>query len=581
MTAQGVVIVRHELTNIGQDEWSLAALRCLLPLPDEATERLDFSGRWALERVPQRGRFDYGIHARESRRGRTGHDAATLLCVGEPGFGTRQGNVWAVHLGWSGNHEHLAERQPDSVGALGAGELLDPGEISLEPGESYTTPDAYFIWSGSGLDGLRDRCHRLVRARPTHPRSARPVVLNTWEAVYFAHDLDKLRHLADLAAQVGVELFVLDDGWFRRRRDDTAGLGDWFTDDVVWPQGLGPLADHVRARGMRFGLWFEPEMVNPDSDLAAAHPGWLLAAPGRWPGEYRHQHVLDLSLAEVYRYLLERLDSLIGQYRLDFLKWDHNRDLSEAVHRDGVGGVHRQTRAVYRLLDELRARHPRLEIESCSSGGARIDLGMLRRTDRVWTSDSNDPIDRQRIQLWTGLLLPPELMGSHVGAPRAHATGRVTSLALRCATALFAHAGIEWDLTSCSPGELTRLTAWVGHYKRLRPLLHSGRTVVPQPHDASAVVVGVVAADRRQAVFSYAQLASTPANSPTVSSPMRLRLPGLHPRLRYRVSCCLPPDHGKPIEALVIGGAALESVGIPVSRLNPGDATVLELHAVT
>jgi alpha-galactosidase len=336
---------------------------------------------------------------------------------------------------------------------------------------------------------------------------------------------------------------------------------------------------------MQFGLWFEPEMVNPDSDLARAHPDWVLAAPGRFPAEFRNQHVLNLARPEVFAYLLERLGSLVSEYAIDFIKWDHNRDLAEAVGVTNQGGVHEQTLAVYRLLDELRSRHPGLEIESCSSGGARIDLGILERTDRVWTSDSNDPMDRQRIQLWTGLLLPPELMGAHVGPTRTHITGRVTDLEIRCATALFGHAGIERDLTECGEEELAALRDWVALYKRTRPLLHNGTVVVPDRADPSAVVHGVVSREKDWALFSYAQISSTVSNTPLRPAPMRLRLPGLDPDRSYRISLALRPHGGGLVPATfdldgaVWSGGALDTIGLPLLRLNPSDAMVLELRS--
>ncbi len=325
----------------------------------------------------------------------------------------------------------------------------------------------FFVWSGDGLDGLAARLHEHLRARPSHPHSPRPVVLNTWEACYFDLAVDRVRALATTAASVGVERFVIDDGWFRGRRDDTAGLGDWYVDEQRFPDGLHPIVDHVRALGMQLGLWVEPEMANLDSDLIREHPSWLLdvafendSVEGRSAPEWRGQHVLDVAQPEVSAYLLERLDALVTEYAIDFLKWDHNRDLHAAQHLDRTGtsgvrrvpGVHPQTAAVYALLDELRRRHPGLEIESCSSGGARVDLGVLARTDRVWASDTNDAIERQQIQFWTANLLPPELVGSHVGGPQSHTTDRVLDLPFRLATSLFGHAGIEWDLTSCSAG---------------------------------------------------------------------------------------------------------------------------------
>ncbi len=236
--------------------------------------------------------------------------------------------------------------------------------------------------------------------------------------MYFDHDLDELIGLAELGAKVGVERFVLDDGWFLGRRDDTAGLGDWRVDPAVWPQGLAPLVSAVRDLGMDFGLWFEPEMVNEDSDVARAHPDWILAPGGRLPLAARNQQVLNLTIPQAFDHVLESMSALIGELEIAYVKWDHNRDLVEAGERStGEPRVHTQTLAVYALMDELKRRHPGLEIESCSSGGGRVDLGVLQHTDRVWASDCIDALERQRIQRWTGQLLPPELVGSHVGAP--------------------------------------------------------------------------------------------------------------------------------------------------------------------
>jgi alpha-galactosidase len=580
---QGVLRVRHALTNTGDDHWTVERVETLLPVPPHAAEVLDFTGRWPRERSPQRGPFTRGTRLRENRRGRTGHDATGLLVAGTDGFGFGHGEVWAVHVGWSGNHTHVAERIPEGLAVIGGGELLAAGEVRLAPGETYQTPWTYFVWSGAGLDGLGHRLHRWLRQRPGHPRSPRPVVLNTWEAVYFDHRLDRLTKLADVAAGIGVERFVLDDGWFLARRDDHAGLGDWYVDPRVWPDGLHPLVSHVHGLGMQFGLWVEPEMVNPDSNVAREHPDWLLAAPGRAPILARDQYVLDLARPEVSAHLLERLDALVTEYRIDYLKWDHNRDLLEAVH-EGHAGVHEQTLATYRLLDELRARHPALEIESCSSGGARIDLGILQHTDRVWASDTNDALERQAIQRWTGLLLPPELVGSHVGPAGSHTTGRVADLSFRAATALFGHAGIEWDITSCTEAELAALTAWIRLYRRLRPLLHSGDVVRADHPDPAVWVHGVVAADRSAAVYAYVTLATT---VDTIPAP--LRLPGLDPAVRYRVSVpgALAPPTGMVLRQpdwlrageVTLPGSVLTGYGLPAPLLNPAQALVLEVRA--
>ncbi|MEY9841150.1 alpha-galactosidase [Streptacidiphilus sp. EB103A] len=580
LTPQGLIQLRSTLTNTGEDVWSLAALRAMLPLPDAAEELLDFTGRWGRERTPQRSRLVDGAHLRETWQGKPGHDAPTLLVAGTPGFGFRHGEVWAAHVAWSGDTELYAERFAERTAVLCGAERLLPGEVRLSAGSRYRTPWVHFAYSPDGLDGIGDRFHALLRARPQHPKTPRRVHINNWEATYFDHDLDRLMDLVGLAAAVGAERFVLDDGWFCHRRDDRAGLGDWFVDETVYPDGLHPLIKHVHGLGLDFGLWFEPEMVNPDSDLYRQHPDWVLAAPGRLPSEARNQHILDLANPDAFAYVLGRIDAILTEYPIGYVKWDHNRPLMAAVHQ-GAAGVHAQTLAVYRLIDTVRDRHPHLEIESCSGGGARTDLGMVQRTDRVWASDNLDAVDRQRIQRWTGLLLPPELLGTHVGQGFTHATGRAQSLSLRCATSLFGHAGIEWDLGACTPDELAELTDWVAAYKRLRPLIHTGRSVRPDLPDESALLHGIVAADHSRAVFTYVQL--EPA---TAWKPRRLPLPGLDPDTVYRIS--VTPElarytgSGRELSnsPVTAQGRVLARLGLGVRPLPPGEALVFEAEVL-
>ena len=580
----GLLQLRSTLRNDGAEPYALDELATVLPVPARAVELHDLTGRWLRERAPQRHPFVHGAFVREQRRGRTGFDTSLVLAAGTAGFGNRSGEVWGIHLGWSGDSRLWAERGSDGRPVIGAAELLTAGEVVLGPGESYETPEVFAAWSGSGLDGIGDAFHAFLRARPHHPHRPRPVVLNTWEAVYYDHDLARLTALADVGAEIGVERFVLDDGWFRGRRDDTAGLGDWYVDESVWPDGLTPLVSHVRSLGMEFGLWVEPEMVNVDSDLVRAHPDWILGVPGRLPPPWRHQQVLDLTVPEAWEHILERLDALLTADEIAYLKWDHNRDLVEAADRDGRPAVHAQTLAVYRLLDALRARHPGVEIESCSAGGGRVDLGILERTDRVWGSDANDALERQSIQRWTSLLLPPELVGSHVGPPHAHTTGRTAGLSFRVATALFGSFGFEWDITTTDARERALLGDAVRTYQRLRPLLHSGRVVHADLPDPSAQLHGVVAADRSAAVFCYVQLTTSPHEVPGAAL-----LPGLDPDRRYRVTP-LPVAGGHEgvarsdppwwsAGAVVLTGRALAVAGLRLPVLNPEQAVLVELRA--
>lgn len=579
----GLLGIRHTVTNTGDGPLEVGALRTLLPVPDLAAEVLDLTGRWAKERVPQRAPLVFGAHVRESRRGRTGHDAATTLYAGTAGFTNRSGQMWGAHVATSGNHVHLLERLPEgaggAAGVLGGGELLEPGEMVLVPSATYSAPWVWFTWSDTGLDGAAARFHQHLRARPHHPQQPRPLVLNTWEAVYLDHDPDRLMALASRARSVGMERFVLDDGWFHGRPGTVRrGLGDWWVDSGAWPSGLRDLAAHVHGLGMELGLWVEPEMVNLDSNLVRSHPEWVLARPGRLPRTSRHQLALDVARPEVADYLFERISTVVAEYGITYLKWDHNRDIHEPVHL-GRAGVHRQTEAAYALMDRFKAAHPGLEIEACASGGARVDLQAVEHADRIWVSDANDPVERQRIQRWTQQLLPLELQGTHIGPPRAHTTFRTTSLQFRALTALFGHAGIEWDISECSDEELAMLRAWATLYRELRPLLHGGDVVHGDHPDPNVLLTGVVSPDQSRAVFCYARLDTSVA-----ATGDRLRLDGLADDALYTltVRCDLgepetihvtpPPWMSKPI---TLPGRILRKVGLAAPQLHPQSALLL------
>ena len=534
MDTHGALRVSASLTNDGADEYVVQEIVTWLPLPSHAAEIMDFTGRWSKERQMQRQPIRTGTWLRESLEGRSGHDHTVLQMAMTNGAGFGHGEVWAVALAWSGNLQYRVERLYDGRTAIGAGEVLLPGEMVLVPGASYAAPDLVAVHSSAGIDGVSERFYAHVRARAHHPARPRPVTLNVWEAVYFDHDLARLTALAERAARVGVERFVLDDGWFHLRRNDRAGLGDWWVDPAVWPQGLGPLIDRVRALGMEFGLWFEPEMVNPDSDLCRAHPEWMVHVDGRIPPTWRNQQVLNIAHPDAYTYLLSKMDALLTEYDIAYIKWDHNRVLVDAG--DGASPlVHEQTLAFYRLVDELKRRHPGLEIESCASGGARIDFGAIEHTDRFWTSDCTDAMERQQIQRWSQIAVPPELLGSHISAPFGHQTSRHAHLHFRAITALFGHPGIEWDITQASESELQMLAGWTAFYREWRSVLHTGRMVRVDHSDSAVWVHGVVAHDHSRALFAVVQMEASRA-----SRPAAVRLRGLDPAARYRVEVAYP-----------------------------------------
>ena len=428
----GVLRARATVTNIGDSPYTLDHLELTVALPAHAVDVITFHGRWCRELHPHRQTLLNGAVDVENRTGRTSHEHPPLVWAGEHGFGEQHGDVWGVHLAWSGNAHLRVERLPDGRRVATAGELLGPGEIVLDPGQAYSTPAMLGAYSPTGLTEASRAYHRYARSLPAHPARPRPVLVNTWEAVYFDHDQVRLRELATLAARVGAERFVLDDGWFAGRRDDTSALGDWWVSPDVHPDGLAPLIDHVRGLGMEFGLWVEPEMVSPDSDLYRAHPEWALQAPRYESVLGRHQLVLDLTRPDAFAAVHGRLDRLLRDHEIDFLKWDMNRVHVAASDAAGRAATHAQTRAVYRLIDLLRGDHPDVEIESCASGGGRIDLGILERTERVWTSDCNDALERQTIQRWASTLIPPEVMGAHIGPPRSHTTGRTHASRAPC-----------------------------------------------------------------------------------------------------------------------------------------------------
>ena len=581
----GLLRTRTTLTNTGDEAYEVGAIRVTLPVPERASELLDFAGRHTMERIPQRRPFTVGIHSREVRTGRTGLDAVHLLAAGEPGFGFGHGQVWAVHLGWSGNQTTYAERLANGGRVLGAGERLERGELILAAGESATTPWTYAA-HGTGLDEVAARFHAWLRSRPHHPTWPRPVTINNWEATYFDHDLDRLKDLVDRGAAVGAERFVLDDGWFGGRRDDTTSLGDWVVSEDVWPDGLDPLVEHVHTAGLEFGLWVEPEMVSMDSDLARAHPEWIFSAGGRRGLESRQQHVLDLGHPGAYAHVRDQLMAVLDRYDIAYLKWDHNRYLNDAGHTPGgEPGVRAHTLAVYALMDELLAAHPGLEIESCSAGGGRVDLGVLDRTVRVWASDCIDPLERHQIQRGTFLLLPPELVGTHVASGESHTTGRRHALSFRAGTAIWGHLGIEWDLATATEAELAELTAWVALHKEHRELLHTGRVVNGDHHDDEVWVHGTVAQDRSAALYQVSML-----RRPITTGPDRVRLPGLDPERRYRVTL-VRPGESEPlvagrgvvpwaVDGITLPGRVLAEAGLPIQPMNPEHSQIWQVVAV-
>lgn len=567
--------------NLSENALSLGWLcAASIPLPSPVDHLTGFHGRWANEFQTHSFEHMPGTYVRENMRGRTSHDSFPGLLAHPGTTQETSGDAYGFHLGWSGNHRIASERLYDGRSFVQMGERLIDGEIILGKGDSYSTPAMFASFSAYGFSGLSQNFQAFVRQNLLADRvknKPRPVHYNTWEAVYFDHDIDQLKHLAEKAASVGVERFVLDDGWFRGRRGDNAGLGDWYVDKAIYPDGLRPLVDHVLALGMEFGLWFEPEMVNPDSDLYRSHPDWVLSVPTADNIPFRNQLVLDLTKAAVTDYLFDRLDSLLKEYAISYIKWDMNRDINHPGS-DGKASVHHQTTALYTLLARLRAAHPTVEIESCSSGGARADYGILEHTDRIWTSDSNDALDRLNIQRGFSFFFPSEVMGSHVGPRQCHTTSRMLSMDMRCATALFGHMGMELDLTELTDAETETLSAATTLYKHLRTLTHSGSLVRldGKPH---AHAFGVISDDKNEALFSYTQTKTRDSLMPET-----FFFAGLSSTAIYKLNLIWPLDFQNETRGALshfngreFPGDVLMKVGLQLPQLHPATTLVFQL----
>jgi alpha-galactosidase len=582
----GVLTIGSVVTNDGDAPLDLVEMAtACLPIPQAATELIGFSGRWSGEFRRERFARFSGTYLRENRRGRASHDSfpAVILCT--PSTNERLGDAYGLHLAWSGNHRIRVDTLTDGRVFTSLGALLLPGEIRLAAGEAYRSPDIVAAYSPHGLSALSQQFHRHVRTkilRPSTRAKVRPVHYNTWEAVYFDHDPDRLKTIALKASEMGVERFVLDDGWFGARRDDHAGLGDWTVSKAVYPDGLKPIVDYVTSLGMEMGIWFEPEMVNPDSDLYRAHPDWALQIEGVDQVPFRDQYVLDISRTEVADYLFGQIDAILTDHDIGYVKWDMNRDLNHPADVAGRGRAHAQVAALYALIDRIRAAHPEVEIETCSSGGARPDLGILAHTDRMWTSDSNDAIDRQSIQRGASFFLPLDVMGAHVGPGQCHQTGRRLSMNMRAGTAMIGHMGLELDLLSEPDGDLATLKAAIAMHKEHRALLHNGEFYrLDMPDYLNGV--GVVAPDRSEALFSVAQL-----RGHDTTLPDRLCAKGLDADAHYRVHLMWPlgwhsqssPSISDALDLTGVGavlpGDALMTVGMQLPLAVP--ETVLLFH---
>jgi len=538
-------------------------------LPDREEWQLSHvHGRWAAESRLVRSPLTYGEKVIGSRRGHTGHQYLPWVALDTDATEER-GEVYGCALGWSGSWRIAVAQLPDArVQITGGAGYDESGLLSLAPGESFTTPLFAALWSDAGFGGASRTWHAYQRAYviPDADRD-RPVLYNSWEATQFDISEEQQEVLAQRAAAAGVELFVVDDGWFGARTSDRAGLGDWTPNPDRFPAGLKPLADRVHSLGMQFGIWVEPEMINPDSDLYRAHPDWVQYQEGRKRTEFRNQLVLNLAREDVQEYLWEQLDGLLSSAPIDYVKWDFNRCFTDA---GWPGDAYPQrlwvdhVRALYALLDRLREAHPGVAFESCSGGGGRIDLGILSRTDQVWTSDNTDPLDRLAIQHGFSQIHPARVMAAWVtDSPNTQLNDRVSSLRFRFVSAMAGVLGVGGDLSEWTEEELAEAREWIALYKEIRPLVQHGDLHRLRPPTGGLSAVQYTRGDESVVL---ALLQAQHYGEPVPA----LRLRGLDPTASYE---CLETGE-------VHRGAVLLHHGLRTGLRGDLDATVLRLRRI-
>lgn len=518
----------------------LSAMSACVDLPDKDYEMIDLAGVWARERHVRRHKLDYGIQSIYSMRGCSSYQFNPFLALARENADEFQGQVYGFSLVYSGNF--LAQTEVDNYDTARVLMGIHPNGFkwTLGKGESFQTPEMVMVYSEAGLNGMSQTFHKLYRtrlARGTWRDKVRPILINSWEAFYFDFDAPKLLGLADAAADLGMELFVLDDGWFGKRDDSTSSLGDWYPNEEKLKGTLKELAEKINAKGLKFGLWIEPEMTNKDSDLYRAHPDWLLAEQGKRICHSRTQYVLDFSKKEVREYIGDMLENLLAEVPVSYIKWDMNRTFSEVFSngndREYQGKVcHKYVLGVYELYERLTSRFPHVLFESCASGGARFDPGMLYYAPQGWTSDDTDAIERLKIQYGTSMVYPVSCMGSHVSASPNHQTNRVTPIETRADVAYFGTFGYELDLLKLDEEDKAEIRRQIAFMKEKRDLIQKGTFYrLKSPFEGNETAWMIVSEDQKKALVGYYRVMQ-----PVNVGFKRLKLKGLKEDICYKVS---------------------------------------------
>ena len=571
-TQRGIITRSARFTNEGTSSVHLLnAMSLSLDLPDKDYVWMQFSGAWSRERHVKERRLEQGIQSVGSIRGNSSHEHNPFIVLRRPSATENAGEVMGFSLIYSGNHRMQAEVDTHDTTRITVGINPQNFDWKLDCGESFQTPEAVVVFSDKGLNGMSQTFHKLYQkrlARGYWRDRPRPILNNNWEATYFDFTEDRLVEIAAKAKECGVELFVLDDGWFGARSNDYAGLGDWAANRERLPQGIKGIADRIEEMGMKFGLWFEPEMVNKDSDLYRAHPDWAIQIPGRQPNRSRYQLILDMGREDVRDYLYERMTAILDSANIEYVKWDMNRHISDVYsavlpkERQGEAS-HRYMLGLYDLLERLVSRYPDLLLEGCSGGGGRFDLGMLYYSPQIWCSDDTDAVERLSVQYGTSFCYPISAVGSHVSAVPNHQTGRITPVETRGTVAMAGSFGYELDLNLLSDGEKEEVKEQIKTFKKYYNLTHEGeyyRLTNPMENRLYAAWE-FVSQDQSEALVHGMQILAQPSG-PSIHIPVR----GLKADAMYEVN-----------GELVRSGRALMHGGLNFPR-QTGDFKAVEFY---
>ena len=540
-TKGGVIARNAYFENEGEESLHLTtAMSLCMDLPDYDYEWIQFSGAWSRERHEKVRKLEQGIQSVGSRRGHSSHEHNPFVILKRPTADEFQGEAIGFSLVYSGNF--LAQAEVDTHGStrMLMGIHPDGFDWKLEKGESFQTPEAVMAYTDKGLNHLSQTFHKLYQrrlARGYWRDRPRPILINNWEATYFDFNEEKILEIVRTAKQLGIELFVLDDGWFGKREDDHSSLGDWYPNLEKLPDGIAGIAKKVAAEGMKFGLWFEPEMVNKDSNLYREHPDWILSTPGRHISHGRNQYILDFSRAEVVDAIYGQMEKILEDAPISYIKWDMNRCMSEVYSHTASAAdqgkvMHQYILGVYRLYEKLTARFPEILFESCASGGSRFDPGLLYYAPQAWTSDDTDAVERCKIQYGTSLVYPVSSMGSHVSAVPNHQVLRNTSLKMRADVAYFGTFGYELNPNSLTEAEREAIKKQTAFMKEHRSLIQYGTFYrLQSPFAGNEMAWMVVSEDKKEAIVGWYRFLE-PINIGYRS----VRLQGLDPKLPYQIS---------------------------------------------